>query len=506
MPERGLKRKQKGVENKSQSQALILNEILSDISNFYYSPEKFVKYSFRWDESPLAGEETIEDWAIKLFRDIEKHLCTENSKPLKIAIRAGHSVGKTTTINQILLWYISTRINPQIVVTANTRHQLNSKTWRELSKWHKLMVHSDIFEWTATQFYLKNHKSTWCANALAWSKENPEAFAGTHEEHVLIIFDEASGIDNAIWEVTEGALAYGEVIFIAVGNPTRTSGRFYEIFTKEDNGWLKYTIDSRTCKHSNKEVISNWIKTYGEDSDFVRVRVKGLPPKKGINQIVTDEMARTAMFTRYTPSQYKGLPKIMGVDIARYGDDKTAIAIRQGLQFLSLETYNGLDTTSIAEIIAKKVITENIDLIFIDLGYNPGVYDILTRMRIENVYGVHFGGKNMMDEKEKELYSNMASLMYYRFKKHIEMGGNIPMDEDLLEEIIGREYSYDTTGRILLESKEDLKRRLNRSPDKADACALTFASETLENRYIRDAINIDSHQQHNITDFNPYNF
>lgn len=493
------------------------SEIINDLANFVYSPLDFVKYIFSWGEKgTILENEDIESpcevWVTDVFKYIQR--CLVNGvNPIRIAIRAGHSCGKTCMLAHLILWYMCTRVNPQIVVTANTRAQLISKTWRELAKWHKLSIVHDWFEWTATQFFKKNSKSTWCANALAWSKESPESFAGTHENNVLIIFDEASAIDNVIWDVTEGAMGYGECIWVVVGNPSRTSGKFYDCFSinsEYSKLWKTYEVDSRTCKHSNKQVLKSWIDCYGEDSDFVRVRVLGKPPKHGINQLITEDMIKKAVKRTFEPSAFTGLPVVMGVDVARYGNDKSSIAIRQGQNFIFLETLALYNTTELVEYLIRVFIRFKVNLCFIDLGYNPGVYDLLIKVCKQNVaiHGVNFGGRNTMDDNDKAVFANCGAMMYYRLREHLENGGNIPNNAELLDELVSREYFYNAKGQIMLESKDDVRRRLGRSTDKADSCALTFANTTLElsqfNNFDHREINNELPQE--VKSYNPFDF
>jgi len=176
---------------------------------------------------------------------------------------------KTALVAWLIYWFISTRPHPQIVVTSNTKSQLETKTWRELAKWHKLAINSHWFEWTATKFYYKQHPETWFAAAIPWSKERSEAFAGTHEQHVLVIFDEASLVDDSIWETTEGAMTQPGAFWCVFGNPTRNTGRFSECFKKIPTplaylpgrfpARLRWPIRTRSNSGSTD---------YGEDSDL----------------------------------------------------------------------------------------------------------------------------------------------------------------------------------------------------------------------------------------------
>jgi hypothetical protein len=141
---------------------------------------------------------------------------------------------------------MSTRDNPQIVVTANTETQLLTKTWRTLSRWHKLMANAHWFDWTATKFAYKQSPEDWYAAAVAWSENNPDAFAGTHDKNVLVLFDEASNIHDVIWGKVDGAMSTKGAMWICFGNPTRNTGRFYDCFHKYSKWWKSKQIDSRT--------------------------------------------------------------------------------------------------------------------------------------------------------------------------------------------------------------------------------------------------------------------
>ena len=173
----------------------------------------FVLWAFPWGEPGTELENEYPDiWQIETMQDIGKALELNESRPeeervpIQVAIASGHGIGKTALISWLNLWFISTNYNPQIVVTANTEKQLSTKTWRELSKWHKMMVHKHLFEWTATKFCLKESPETWAAHAIPWSQNSTESFAGTHAESVLYLFDEGSGIMDEIYDVSEGAM------------------------------------------------------------------------------------------------------------------------------------------------------------------------------------------------------------------------------------------------------------------------------------------------------------
>jgi hypothetical protein len=178
--------------------------LLAACKRYLNDPAGFTAFMYDWRNGILADWEGPDEWHEEVFAEIRAYLEGPDQSPLFIAIASGHGAAKTAFVAWVISWFMSCRPHPQVVCTANTETQLNTKTWRELAKWHKLSANREWFDWTATSYYLKAHPETWKANAIAWSEHNTEAFAGTHEENVLVVFDEASKISDKIWEVTDG--------------------------------------------------------------------------------------------------------------------------------------------------------------------------------------------------------------------------------------------------------------------------------------------------------------
>ena len=271
--------------------------LLKFLSTCQRDPLRFVTHGFPWlDANALLAQHAGPDvWQTALLRTIGDHL-SSSRESLRLAVASGHGIGKSALAAWLILWFIATRPQPQIVVTANTGSQLATKTWRELAKWLNMSVCSEAYHWTATRLYHKLFQATWFAAAVPWRADRPEAFAGTHEQHVLVLMDEASAIDDVIWETTEGAMTTQGSLWIAFGNPTRATGRFRECF---DGGrfahrWKTFKVDSRTAKMADQKQIGNWITDYGEDSDFVRVRVRGEFPRQAVGQFISEEDIKNA--------------------------------------------------------------------------------------------------------------------------------------------------------------------------------------------------------------------
>jgi hypothetical protein len=388
----------------------------------------------------------------------------------RVAGASGHGIGKTAFVAWIIHWFMATRPNPQVVVTANTKNQLDSKTWRELAKWNQKALNGHWFEVKATRMELKDSPETWFASAIPWTEHNSESFAGTHEEHVLVVFDEASAIADVIWDVVEGAMTTPGARWVALGNPTRNTGRFRECWGRFRHRWHTMQVDSRKAKMADQTQIKEWIADYGEDSDFVRVRVKGEFPKSSSAQLISTALVEAAV--AYKAVGFEKLPLILGVDVARFGDDQTVICARRGRKVYPLMKHRELDTMQVAGKVAAAIKELKPSLVNIDIGaMGAGVVDRLREQGFE-VRGVNFGGEPV----DKIKYANKRAEMWGETLEWLKEGGEIPDDYELRQDLIGPEYSYTSSQQLLLEKKESMKRRGLSSPDCADAFALTFAS------------------------------
>lgn len=457
------------------------DELIEALGALTHDPLAFVYFAYPWGEqgTPLENMEGPDEWQIQILKDIGEQL--KKGKDLQTAIQeavaSGHGIGKSALISWLIHFAISTHENTRGVVTANTEGQLRTKTWPELSKWHNMFIAKDLFTYTATAIFSsdKDYEKTWRIDAIPWSKNSPESFAGLHNQgnRILVLFDEASAIDDGIWEVTEGALtdANTEIIWCAFGNPTRNSGRFRECFRKYRDYWKTYQIDSRTVKISNKAKIEEWLEAYGEDSDFFKVRVRGVFPSASDLQFISTEIADKAQKQVYKPGQFDHLPTIIGVDPAWTGSDSLEIVMRQGYYMKSLASIpKNDDDWRMAQLIAQFEDEYKADAVFIDMGYGTGIYSIGKQLG-RKWRLIEFGGKS-----NDPVYLNMRAYMWGQMKEWLREGGSIPQnDQALYDDIVGPEAIIDKNGRIQLESKKDMKDRGLPSPNKGDALALTFA-------------------------------
>ena len=384
-------------------------------------------------------------------------------------------------IGMITKWGMDTCNDTRIVCTSNTDTQLKSKTVPEVTKWQKTAINADWFISTATAIYDADHTKAWRADFVPWSIHNTEAFAGLHNEgkRIIVIFDEASGIDDKIWEVTEGALTdeNTEIIWIAFGNPTRNVGRFRECFRKYRKYWITRKIDSRDVEGTNKEYFKRLVEQYGEDSDNVKVRIRGEFPSMSARQLFSTDKVDQAYGRHLREDQYSFAPKIIAVDPAWEGDDELVIGIRQGLHFrITHKLPKNDNDIEIANLVARMEDEENADAVFIDGGYGTGIVSAGRTMG-RNWQLVWFNGKSPRPE-----CVNLRAAMYMNVGDLLGEGLAIPKDEDLYEEMISVETTATLDGKVKLPPKDEVKKTLKRSPNCIDCLAISTAYEVIKKR------------------------
>ena len=465
----------------SQSLMADLVDLAAECSS---DPLRFVLVAFPWGEpgTDLADKDGPDTWQRDVLQAIGAGMLSP-ARAIQLAISSGHGVGKSALVSWVILWAITTCEDTRGVLTANTAAQLATKTWPELNRWYRVFLWRSWFEVAATAIYSADpaHEKTWRVDAIAWSPDRVESFAGLHNagKRLLVVFDEASAIPDVIWQTTEGALtdADTDIIWLVAGNPTRNTGRFRECFGRFKHRWTTRQIDSRTVKITNKAQIASWVEDYGEDSDFLRVRVRGVFPRAGSSQFIGTELAEAAA-VRDVAAQLSDA-MILGVDVARFGDDQSVIFFRKGrdARMIPPICLRGAETMQVAARVADEAARCQADAVFIDGGgVGGGVVDRCIQLRVHGVMEVQFGGKadrSPLDTAGTRSRNKRAEI-WATMKAWLDRGG-IPADAELIAELTGPEYGFDADNALVLESKVDMKRRGLASPDKADALALTFA-------------------------------
>lgn len=474
-------------------------ELIKDLGGFTHNPVGFVKWAWPWGikGGPLENEDGPDLWQQEQLTRIGEELRKDPHRLIREATASGHGIGKSSEVAFLAHWALMTHEDTRGVITANTDTQLRTKTWPEIGKWYSMLrfpMLREMFRLEATSFFStqKGHERNWRIDAIPWSERNTEAFAGLHNagKRTILMMDEASAIIDPIFEVSEGALtdADTEMLWLIYGNPTRNTGRFKEaIEGKFRHLWHHRQIDSRTVKRTNKDRLAEWVTAYGEDSDFVRVRVKGQFPRAGVMQFIASDVAERAMTRDDLPCPAQ--PVIFGVDVARYGDDNSILAVRQGRDARSIPwlEWGGADIQRdlmrVAGDIAQHAAKYRPDAIFVDRGaMGPGLIDRLNQLGVPNVIGINFGdrgGKVMVGDNLSIETTNKRALMWASMREWLD-GGCIPNDPELKTDLIGIEYGYGQDQvSLTLERKVDMKKRGLSSPDKGDALALTFAAPVI---------------------------
>lgn len=453
-------------------------ELIDEIAGCAFDPLRFALFAYPWGEGELCSHTGPRQWQRDAFESIRDHLNNSETRyqPMLLARSSGHGIGKSAFIGMLVHWAMSVCPDCKCVVTSNTEAQLRTKTWPEIGKWFRMGINRHWFSFNQTSILsrTKGHENAWRADAITWSAHNTESFAGLHNQGrmVLLVMDEASAIDDKVWEVAEGAMTdEGTVIiWVVLGNPTRASGRFRECWRKYRHRWNGAQIDSRTVEGTNKEQIQKWIQDHGEDSDFVKVRVRGIFPSMSAKQFISEADVDAAYGRHLRREQYEWAPKIISCDPAWEGDDELVIAMRQGLHFQILKTLPKNDNDiEISNIIARFEDEHRADAVFIDGGYGTGIVSGGKTMG-RDWRLVWFGGGASdpgCQNKRAEMWKDM--------RDWLKSGGAIPEDDGLRTDLTGPETVARLDGKIQLEPKDAMKRRGLPSPNRADALALTFA-------------------------------
>lgn len=478
--------------------------LAEDMGRFFYDPLGFVLYAFEWGVGELTGFDGPDDWQREFLTDWGNKIKGNNFDGVipvdayRCATSSGHGIGKSALTAWIILYIMSTRPFCKGIVTANTSEQLRTKTWSELGKWKKRCITGHWFEYNNGKgnmnIYHAEYSESWRCDAQTCREENSEAFAGLHAANStpFYIFDEASAVPDKIWEVAEGGLTDGEPFWFVFGNPTRNTGRFRECFRKYRHRWKDKQIDSRDAKMTNKELIKQWVDDYGEDSDFVKVRVRGIFPSASDLQFIPTNFVDAAMKRLLTEKDVSHAPVIIGVDPAYSGSDEAAIYMRQGLYSKLLGTYEKTtDDVAFAHIIAKFEDEYKADAVFIDFGYGTGIKSVGDNWG-RNWQLVAFAGKSLDPQM-----LNKRGEMWASCKKWLSEGGSIDCQQTA-DELTAPEYRVKLDGKIVLESKDDMKKRGVPSPNRADALCLTFAYPVMK----KEVNLFESHPV--INDYDPF--
>ncbi len=476
-------------------------ELAELIGSFFSDPLGFVLFAYPWDSDPdLQVVKLQEPWASRynsVYGPDEWFckLCDDWTEAIELnefngkdpveaflySVASGHGIGKSCGSSWIIHFIMSTRPHSKGVVTSNTSDQLKTKTWGELGKWTNKLINKHWFTYNNGKgnmnLYHKEHPQTWRVDAQTCREENSESFAGLHcvNSSPWYLFDEASAVPASIWEVAEGGLTDGEPFWFAFGNPTRNSGRFRETFRKFRRRWIHKNIDSRTVQVTNKKKIDQWKEDYGEDSDFFRVRVRGVFPSASSNQKIPTDLLERQM--NHVSGSMPGDVRVMSLDVARGGEDDCVFRFREGQNGrvkkpIKLPGAVYRDSMKLASKAIELINEFDPDVFFIDeTGVGGPVADRIRQLQPPcTIFPINFASASPDPH-----YANMRAYMYNNLLEWLKGGGCLHYSEDLLTEFGAIEFTHDKKDREILISKDDIKDILGFSPDDADALALLVA-------------------------------
>lgn len=392
----------------------------------------------------------------------------------RISVRAGHGVGKSTACSWALIWHLLTRFPQKAICTAPTAGQLFDALFSEVKHWINKLPPSlrDAIEVYSDRIVQKGTPESSFISARTSSAERPEALAGVHSEHVLLICDEASAIPEAVFESAAGSMSGHSATTILIGNPTRNTGLFFRTHHSLSSDWKTMHVSCLSNPLVANDFIEQIKATYGEGSNAYRVRVLGDFALRDDDVLISAELVDGAMQRDVVLNTSE--PLIYGVDVARFGDDRTVICKRQGNVVVGFKHWSGEDLMGTVGRIVHEASLDKPEEICVDsIGLGGGVADRLRELG-HNVRDVNVSESAALNQQAARLRDEL----WMAAKDWLDTRAvKLPKDDDLRAELTGPTYNFTSNGKIKVEGKSEMKRRGMRSPDLADALCLTFASQ-----------------------------
>jgi len=464
------------------------------MATFKSNPLGFVMFAYPWkvfgtELADQAGpDENQKQFLLDLGDEVVERAFNgiDPVMPILMTATSGHGTGKSVMGAWIGDWILSTRPDSMGTVTAGTWGQLEVRTWGALQRWTALCITGHWFNIQARGIFHKQRPKTWNCVPRACQENKAQAFAGQHAATSTswYMFDEASMIPESVWTVAEGGLSDGEPMWFAWGQPERNTGRFYEVnFGKRSRlgggDWNHRRIDSRTSRFANKNQIAKWLEEYGEDSDYFRVRILGLAPNASELQFI--DRGRILAAQERKPDSLPDDPLIVGVDVSGGGKAWNVAAFRRGNDARTIPRVRiaGEHTRDrsvlvgkLAEILRDDRPGRKVAAMFIDMAFGAAIYERLRALGYKNVFETDFGLAHPPDRSK----ANMRAYIWSEMKDWL-LHGAIEVDDKMASDLAGPGYGINRSNRLVLESKADMQKRGQASPDDGDALALTFAQK-----------------------------
>lgn len=455
------------------------------LQRYTWNVEAFVREVLEFPSEREKKEKLeIYPWQVDVMKQYDR-------RSRRISIRSGHGVGKTTLVAWLMLHHALCRFPQRTAVTAPTEKQLFNALWADFNVWYKRLP-----EWLQQLITVKHDRAENTVRpaesytTLATARvEQPEALQGIHSDWVLLVADEASGIPEKVFEAAIGSMSGHNAMTILVGNPVRGSGFFYDTHTKLSDLWWTKRVSCLDVPGVTEDFVTQVERTYGRESNAFRVRVLGEFPVSDDDTIIPFALVEAALDRDITVP--KLAPVVWGLDPARFGSDRSALAKRQTRQLLEpVKWWAKLDTMELAGRIKLEWDTTPQHLrpqeICVDsIGMGAGVVDRLRELGLP-VRGVNVSESPAAVNADK--YVNLRAELWFKCLEWFnsrdcvlpEYYRRAPDGHDLVEELTKPKYKFRPgSGKILVESKDDMKKRGMRSPDLADAFVLTFATDAM---------------------------
>lgn len=455
-----------------------MEELIDALEVYYDDPAAFLEDMLNMN---------CDDWQGEVAADVADYP--------KVAVKSGQGVGKTALEAGLIIWFLSCRPYSKVIATAPTMHQLYDVLWAEISKWLNSSKVKNLLTWTKTKIYVVGDSERWFATAKTATK--PENMQGFHEDHMLIVIDEASGVADPIMEALLGTLTGFDNKLLLMGNPNRIEGVFFDAFNKDRDKFRTHTISSRNSKRTSRDTIEMLESKYGKDSDVCRVRIEGQFPKGALDAFISLETVELACSkeNRIRQQDIDAARTLhIGVDVARFGDDKTVITPRISAKVFEFRKYTKKSTMETAgnvikcckEYMQRFYYIKNCIIKVDDSGVGGGVTDRLKEVIREEKLPYMVIPVNNGESATDEYYFNLGAQLWGHIKGLLETNFSnnlqgkedvqieLPYDEEMIKQLSVRKYHMTSKGKIQLESKDEMKKRGLGSPDTADSLSLAL--------------------------------
>ncbi len=452
-----------------------MNELLKALNHYYDHPVDFFREILRMDP---------DEWQEEVLGDLAQYS--------KISVRSGQGVGKTALEAGAIIWFLVCRPYSRVIATAPTMQQLYDVLWAEIAKWLDKSLVKDLLKWTKTKVYMVGDDKRWFATAKTATK--PENMQGFHEDHMLIVVDEASGVADPIMEAILGTLTGKDNKLLMCGNPNRLEGVFYDSHNGDRDKFHTHKVSSMDSKRTSRENIEMLLNKYGRESDVARVRIFGDFPKGALDSLISLETVECACGCTLPEKEIETSNILhIGCDVARFGDDKTVITPRIAGKIYQFKKYSKKSTMETAgnvilmckEYMKKYPKLKKCVIKVDDTGVGGGVTDRIREVVAEESLPYSVIPVNNGASATDEYYANLGSQIWGLLRdaleenfSHMIQGESVtlemPNDAEMIKQLSSRKQKITSKGKIQLESKDDMKARGLGSPDIADSVTLAF--------------------------------